>query len=216
MKAIISGATGAIGMALVNELLEGGHEMLVLCRDSSPRSKNIPDSPLVKKIDCPLERMCELELNDKYDVFYHFAWEGTTGAARNDMYLQNRNVKYTLDAVALAKRSGCHTFIGAGSQAEYGRVEGKLTPSTPAFAENGYGMAKLCASQMSRVMCEELGIRHIWTRILSVYGPYDTEGSMVMSTIRKLSNGEKTAFTKGEQVWDYLYSRDAAKAFVAL
>ena len=216
MKAIISGATGAIGMALINELLAGGHEILVLCRESSPRSKNIPNNPLVKKIDCPLDRMSELKPNDKYDVFYHFAWEGTTGVSRNDMYLQNRNVKYTLEAVALAKRFGCHTFIGAGSQAEYGRVEGKLTPSTPTFAENGYGMAKLCASQMSRVMCEELGLRHIWTRILSVYGPYDTEGSMVMSTIRKLRNGEKTAFTKGEQVWDYLYSRDAAKAFVAL
>lgn len=216
MKAIISGATGTIGMALINELIANGHEMLVLCRESSPRSKNIPDHPLVKKIDRPLERMCELEPNGKYDVFYHFAWEGTTGASRNDMYLQNRNVKYTLDAVSLAKRFGCHTFIGAGSQAEYGRVEGKLTPSTPTFAENGYGMAKLCASQMSRVMCEELGIRHIWTRILSVYGPFDTPNSMVMSTIRKLRNGEKTAFTKGEQVWDYLYSCDAAKAFVAL
>ncbi len=216
MKVVISGATGAIGMALINELIAGGHEMLVLCREGSPRSKNIPNHPLVKKIDCPLERMCELEPNGKYDVFYHFAWEGTTGASRNDMYLQNRNVKYTLDAVALAKRFGCHTFIGAGSQAEYGRVEGKLTPITPTFAENGYGMAKLCASQMSRVMCEELGIRHIWTRILSVYGPFDTSNSMVMSTIRKLRNGEKTAFTKGEQVWDYLYSRDAAKAFIAL
>ena len=216
MKAIISGATGAIGMALIHELIATGHEILVLCRESSPRSKNIPDHALVKKIDCPLDRMCGLEPNEKYDVFYHFAWEGTTGASRNDMYLQNRNVKYTLDAVELAKRCGCHTFIGAGSQAEYGRVEGKLTPSTPTFAENGYGLAKLCASQMSRVMCEKLGIRHIWTRILSVYGPYDTEGSMVMSTIRKLRNGEKTAFTKGEQIWDYLYSRDAAKAFVAI
>ena len=218
MRAVINGATGAVGMALIRELIAEGHEVLVMCRESSPRSKNIPLHPLVKKIDCPLDKMSELSLEETapYDVFYHFAWEGTTGEARNDMYLQNRNVTYTLDAVALASRLGCKTFIGAGSQAEYGRVEGKLTPKTPAFPENGYGIAKLCASQMSRIMCASLGIRHIWTRILSVYGPNDTQGSMVMSTIRKLRQGEKPSFTKGEQIWDYLYSGDAAKAFVAL
>ena len=218
MRAVINGATGAIGMALIRELIAEGHEVLVLCRESSPRSKNIPNHSLVKKIDCPLDKMSELSLDDNepYDVFYHFAWEGTTGDARNDMYLQNRNVTYTLDAVALASRLGCKIFIGAGSQAEYGRVEGKLTPKTPTFPENGYGIAKLCASQMSRIMCASLGIRHIWTRILSVYGPNDTPNSMVMSTIRKLRQGEKPCFTAGEQVWDYLYSGDAAKAFIAL
>ena len=217
MRAVINGATGAIGMALIRELIAEGHEVLVLCRESSPRSKNIPDHSLVKKIDCPLDKMRELSLDaEPYDVFYHFAWEGTTGEARNDTYLQNRNVTYTLDAVALASRLGCKTFIGAGSQAEYGRVEGKLTPKTPTFPENGYGIAKLCASQMSRIMCASLGIRHIWTRILSVYGPNDTPNSMVMSTIRKLRQGEKPSFTAGEQIWDYLYSGDAAKAFVAL
>ncbi len=217
MRTVINGATGAIGMALIRELIAEGHEILVLCRESSPRSKNIPNHSLVKKIDCPLDKMHELSLDtEPYDVFYHFAWEGTTGEARNDTYLQNRNVTYTLDAVALASRLGCKTFIGAGSQAEYGRVEGKLTPKTPTFPENGYGIAKLCASQLSRIMCASLGLRHIWTRILSVYGPNDTPNSMVMSTIRKLRQGEKPSFTAGEQIWDYLYSGDAAKAFVAL
>ena len=50
---------------------------------------------------------------------------------------------------------GCYKFIGAGSQAEYGRVEGKLTALTLTFPENGYGIAKLCAGQMSRILCEQ-------------------------------------------------------------
>lgn len=218
MKAVISGATGAVGMALIRELIAENCEVLVLCREGSRRNSDIPTHPLVKKVDCSLDKMQSFNADGlpEYDVFYHFAWEGTTGEARNDMYLQNRNVKHALDAVALAKRLGCDTFIGAGSQAEYGRVEGKLRPDTSAFPENGYGIAKLCASQMSRIMCDSLGIRHIWARILSVYGPNDTPNSMVMSTIRKLRSGEKPSFTKGEQIWDYLYSGDAAKAFVAL
>lgn len=217
-RAIISGATGAVGTALIKELISSNVEVLVLCRKDSKRNHNVPCHPLVEIKFCSLDEMASMEntTGKNYDVFYHFAWQGTTGAARDDMYLQNENVKYTLDAVHMAKRFGCGTFIGAGSQAEYGRVAGVLSASTPAFPENGYGMAKLCAGQMSRILCEQNGIRHIWTRILSIYGPNDGDNSMIMSTIRKLTNGEKASLTKGEQQWDYLYSADAAKAMIAL
>ena len=69
---------------------------------------------------------------------------------------------------------------------------------------------------MSRIVCAKKKMRHIWTRILSVYGPYDGSGSMVMSAVRKIGSGEATAFTPGGQMWDYLYSRDAAQIFYAL
>ena len=68
------------------------------------------------------------------------------------------------------------------------------------------------AGQISRKYCAELGIRHVWARILSVYGPGNVEGSMVMSAIRGFQSGEPVKFTKGEQQWDYLYSTDAARA----
>lgn len=217
-KAVISGATGAIGMALIKRLLEENVKILILCRKDSPRLFQIPRSPLIDIDCCSLEEYETYQKpgDENFDTFYHFAWDGTFGVSRNDMYLQNRNVRHTLDAVRLAKRLGCHTFIGAGSQAEYGRVEGILTPSTPTFPENGYGIAKLCAGQMSRVLCHELGMKHIWTRVLSVYGPYDADYTMIMSTIIKLINGETPKFTKGEQVWDYMYSGDAANAFYLL
>ena len=217
-KAVVTGATGAVGMALIHELISRGIETTVFVRGGSARNDRIPASPLVHTVECSLDQMKDYAVakDETYDVFFHFAWAGTTGEARNDMPLQNQNVAYTLDAVALAERMGCHTFIGAGSQAEYGRVEGMLSANTPAFPENGYGMAKLCAGQMSRVMCEQKGIRHLWVRILSVYGPYDGPNSMVMGTIRKLIEGEKPSFTAGEQIWDYLYSGDAAKAFLAI
>lgn len=217
-RAILTGATGAIGMALITELIQNNVEMLILCREGSARNNNIPNHPLVTVRYCSLERLgcLQNDMGKEYDVLYHFAWTGTMGEARNDMYLQNKNVQYTLDAVGAAERFGCKTFIGAGSQAEYGRVEGVLQENTPTFPENGYGMAKLCAGQMSRVLCERKGIRHIWTRILSIYGPYDNPNTMIMSTIGKLLQKEMPSLTRGEQKWDYLYSADAARAFFLL
>ena len=125
-------------------------------------------------------------------------------------------MKYALDAVKMAKSLGCKKFIGAGSQAEYGRVEGILKSDTPTKPETGYGIAKLCAGQMTKRLAYELGIEHIWVRVLSVYGPNDTPNSMVMSAINKLKEGVVAEFTKGEQMWDYLYSADAARAFFLL
>ncbi|MGM9551709.1 MAG: NAD-dependent epimerase/dehydratase family protein [Clostridia bacterium] len=217
-RAIITGATGAVGTALINELIKRNTEVLVILREGSARNEHIPNHPLVTKRYCDLANLFTIQNdgNVKYDVFYHLAWMGTTGQARNDMYLQNLNVKYALDAVGMAKRFGCKTFIGTGSQAEYGRVEGLLKPNTPTNPETGYGMAKLCAGQMTRAYAKELGIGHIWVRILSVYGPFDNKNSMVMSTINKLKNNIVPLLTKGEQMWDYLYSADAARAFYLL
>lgn len=220
-RIVITGPTGAIGMALIRRCMEEKIHVEAVCHIKSSRIAQIPQDPYVHIVEADLADLRRLDRKDlglaerdRVDTFYHFAWEGTTGASRDDMPLQIRNIQYTIEAVELAHRLGCDTFIGAGSQAEYGRVEGILTAQTPAFPENGYGMAKLCAGQMSRQRCEVLGMRHIWVRILSVYGPYDGQGSMVMSTIRKLAGGERACFTPGEQMWDYLYSADAAEAML--
>ena len=69
---------------------------------------------------------------------------------------------------------------------------------------------------MTRIECQKLKIKHIWMRILSIYGPYDGEKTMITSTIRKLLAGEVPEFTKGEQLWDYLYSKDAGRAMLLL
>ena len=49
-----------------------------------------------------------------------------------------------------------------------------------------------------------------------MYGPYDGCNTMIMSMIRKMMEGERASCTKGEQMWDYLYSKDAAKMMYLL
>jgi len=224
-SAVITGPTGAIGLALIKKCIAEGIQVLAIVRKYSSRKNRIPKSPLVHIVECDLRELKYLDKSrlerekvtqSQYDVFYHFGWSATIGDGRNDMRLQSANIEYSLDAVELAERLGCHTFIGAGSQAEYGRREEKLSEDTPAFPENGYGIAKLCAGQMTRIECGKRGIKHIWTRILSVYGPGDGEKTMISSTIRKLLSGEKPSLTAGEQMWDYLYSEDAARALYML
>lgn len=217
-KVIITGCTGAIGIALVEALLEENVSVTAVCHRHSKRISRIPTGDKVDIVECDLDELETLEqqLPHDYDVFYHLAWAGASGDGRNNIDMQIKNVQYTMDAVEVAKKLGCRRFIGAGSQAEYGRFQGSLTPETPTFPENGYGVAKLCAGQMSRIRCEQLGMEHIWTRVLSVYGPNDGMSTMVMSVITQLLDGKRPSCSKGEQIWDYLYAKDAGRAFLLL
>lgn len=245
--AVITGATGMIGMALTQYLLSEGITVAACVRQGSAHRERLEklqkewDMPrqtvrakkqtenaaegrsgVLHIVEADLEALKEestlrrlQDLLGTADAFFHLGWAGTFGAlARNDMQLQHKNIGYALDAVMLAGKLGCRVFVGAGSQAEYGRVpEGtKLSALTPAFPENGYGIAKLAAGQMSRVLCKQMSIDHIWMRILSVYGAWDTEKTMVMSAVDAMLAGEKPEFSSGEQLWDYLYVKDAAKA----
>lgn len=217
-KVIITGATGSIGMALINKLLNENISILIITRKDSKRNKNIPKNKLIKIIYSDLEHLCEIENidNDEYDTFYHFAWSGTTGKDRNNMYMQNNNIKYTLDAVKLASKFKCKMFIGAGSQAEYGLASEPLNANTKTNPFTGYGMAKLCAGLMSRKLAHDLGMKHIWTRILSVYGPYDSECSLIMTILNNAHNDMDINLTKGEQVWDFIYSEDVSQIMFLL
>lgn len=217
-RVMLTGPTGAIGIAFIQYCIEQNTEVYAICRRNSRRICRIPKHPLVHPLECNLEELKELDTTNlpSCQVFYHFGWDATIGEDRDNASLQLKNIEYTLDAVALAERLGCQAFVGAGSQAEYGRFEGSLNADIPVFPENGYGIAKLCAGQLSRLECNKRGIRHIWTRILSVYGPYDSDKTMITTTIEKLLSGEMPALTKGEQKWDYLYSADAARALYLL
>lgn len=218
-KAIITGPTGAVGIALIEELTRRNIKVTAVCRPCSLRIDGIPHNTNVEVVECDLSELDRLPnvCAHDYDVFYHLGWTNTFGTdARNNMDAQVDNIRYTLAAARSAAKLGCQTFVGAGSQAEYGRSRGLLRPDTPCFPENGYGMAKLCAGEMSRVECQKLGIRHIWARILSVYGPGDGSGTLVSSMINTLLDGKKPLCTAGEQMWDYLYSEDAARALIEM
>lgn len=213
-RIVLTGATSMLGVALINECIKKNIEVIAIVRPNSKNISRLPNSKFIHIVCSELDSLGSLKLeNYECDVFYHFGWTGTDKYRRNDEEEQQMNIKYTLDAVHLAKKMGCHTFIGAGSQAEYGRVAGIIRPNTSVNPDISYGIAKYAAGKLSSNLCKKLGIRHIWTRIFSVYGPYDHDDTLVMYCIKQLIQKEKPTLTKCEQLWDYLYCEDAARAF---
>ena len=213
---VVTGATSMIGAALIEECMKHDTEVYAVVRVSSGKQSRLPSGPKLHLVDCDLENLDRLseKIPEKCDTFYHIAW-GNTGEARNkSTELQSRNIFYTLQAVRAAAELGCRRFIGAGSQAEYGPMDvEKISPDSPVNPSTPYGASKLAAGHLAGMLCRELGMECIWPRIFSVYGKYEKETTMVASGLRKMLAGEPTEFTPAMQRWDYLYSRDAGRAF---
>ena len=213
-KAIITGSTGGLGQALVRKLLTEDVELILLIRKGSGRAKYLPIDNRIRIVNCPLNRIQDLQMTDKnVDAFFHLGWNDTSPEGRLDVRTQMKNVEFTLDAVDLAYRCGCKAFVGCGSQAEYGNKDEPLQASLVCSPEIAYGAAKLSASHMARIQCQKYGMRFNWVRVLSAYGPVDNPYSVVSQVIINSLFHRTTELTKGEQIWDLLYTSDIAEAF---
>lgn len=226
---IITGATGMLGAHVAAILLGQGVNVTAIVRPMSEKMRNleslevketaeIRDMGKLNVVECSLWDLPTLrdKLGWEHDTFFHFGWGHTFGPGRNDAAKQESNIKAAIDAVHLAYEAGCKTFIGAGSQAEFGIVSGNLSDELPKDPITGYGIAKLAAGRLTALECKNLGMRQCWCRILSCYGPGDNDYTMVMSAIRTMLKGERMKFSPAEQVWDYIYAEDCARAFIAV
>lgn len=212
-RAIITGATSIIGIALIKKLLQEGKEVCAVIRPDSARKKDVQNLGPTALIEAELDELDRLELPaNSFDVLFHIGWSSDFPEPRFNLQGQLQNVTYAEKALHLAHRCGCDTFLSIGSQAECGRVEGCITPDTPSRPENAYAIAKTVAAAKLQSSCEKLGMRFCWPRLLSSYGPYDRPHTLIMQCIRAALTDQVIALTPGGQIWDYVYADDVALA----
>lgn len=215
-RVVVTGATSMIGVALIKECIKNGVEVLAIVRRQSVNLNRLQNSNKVEICECNLNELNTIFVNRQYDVFYHLGWAYTAKAKRDDPILQEKNIKYSLDAVELAQRLGCKKFIGAGSQAEYGRVDHVITSDTAVSPLISYGMSKYAAGRLCAKLCNQYGMICIWGRIFSVYGRYDNEETMLSYAINQFMKKETAKFSSAVQMWDYLHEEDAGRIFYLL
>lgn len=208
---LITGATSFVGVHLINECLKNDCQVIAVVRPNSKNLTRLSQSSQVKVIELDMENIEDVvdKVGDeKIDTFYHLAWEGTRVPYRDDPELQNKNYECAIKAMNTAKKLGCTSFIGTGSQAEYGICTGKIDENYAANPHTEYGKFKLQAFETLKVMAEECSMKFIWIRIFSAYGIHDYEGTLIMSTLDKLIRNENIPLTECIQNWDYINVED--------
>ena len=208
-RVVVTGACGFLGQALIRVLLE--RERQVTAVDLSEKERLLSARRGLRFVAA--ERLFEQSL--EADIWYHLAWAGSAGEGRKDGVLQAQNIRQTAEAVAQARRWGCHTFVFAGSimEAEMAALQaaGKALQGTDCYA-----CAKRCAGEISRCLAAEAGMRHITGRVTNVYGAGERSQRLICRTLEQLAQGEMPEFTSGTQLYDFIYVTDAARAFLAM
>ncbi len=214
-KIVVTGATSCIGKAVTKKLLQRECKVYAVVRN--PRKlADLSGYDNLKIVECDMnnyafltERICE-----NCDAFYHFAWAGTSKALRLDKTVQESNIKNSLSALFAARELSCGSFIGAGSQAEYGICKGEITEEHDENPVMEYGRAKLAVKRMALEYGKTIGMTVIWTRIFSAYGIGDSKETMIMTGLRKMLNNEDVDLTACTQMWDYINVEDVANAYL--
>lgn len=212
--AIVTGANGFVGSALVRELLH--HDYTILAVDLAGHQENLPNDRKVSFVPLELAQIEKLAYKvpeQKYDVFFHLAWAGSAGPARADTALQLQNAQWTVDALRTAKKLGCKRVLCAGSIMEHETMAAAYTQGNTPGPGYIYGGGKLIAHVMCMSVAAQLGVELVWPEITNAYGPGERSPRLVNTTIQKCLRGEAPQFTAGTQNYDFVYIDDVARAF---
>lgn len=221
-RVVVTGASSMLGVCLIEALIQSGiSAIFAIVRPRCTKVDRIPRNTAIHIVECDICNYSTLpsKINVCCSHFYHLAWQsnGTSKDRNSDIRSQSLNIVYSIDALKAAKALGCSTFVGVGSQAEYGLLEvSRIKPDNPCNPIQPYGIAKYAAGKLLLAESENLNMSCAWVRAFSIYGPRDRRSSLISTLIIKLISGETPELTPGEQIWDYLYEKDAGEALALI
>ena len=217
-RILVSGAAGFVGSHLTRRLLAEGYTIGVILRRSSDTRRISDVVPMLQVFWADLEDLSRVRrelIEFAPDCAVDLAWRGVGNAQRNDLD-QMRNLRSGFEFLQVLKAAGCRTFVGLGSQAEYGPCGCAISENYPTNPTTIYGLAKLCCSLRTREFCASNGLRFVWLRLFSCYGPGDETRWLIPYVTLALLRGDRPALTPGEQRWDFIHVRDVVEAILCV
>ena len=208
-KAIVTGANGFIGKALVKVLLERNYEIVAL---DIRFDDVLLNNNLVTCVNVLNKAVAELKdeiPKNEYDCFFHLAWAGTSGPARADYEMQLNNVKIACDYIKLCKVVGCKRVVYASSINEMETYEYLQSDNIEPSGGYIYGTGKLAAHLMGETVAKMNDVEFIPVIITNIYGIGEKSARMVYTSINKLIHKEHCSFTAGYQTYDFIFITDA-------
>lgn len=213
--AVVTGASGFVGSYLVRELVENKYRVFAVIHPGTQNLGRLDTIDGIDIIECSLQDMRKLpeRISSFADYFFHMAWSGVSGKNQSDYEIQIQNIRAALDAMDAAKQLGCARFIGAGSLHEMECKKELEQCKEVKNQGNSYKIAKLAAHYYCKLKASASGIDFLWPRLTNAYGVGEKSPRLVNSVIQKLLLGEEPALTRADQLYDFIYVSDVARAF---
>lgn len=221
MRALVTGGAGFIGSHLVDALVAGGAQVLVLDDLSRGRKGFVNPRASFVRADLAAPEAAEAVLRFGPEVVFHLAAQASVPASLADPVADARtNVLGTLNLLEACRRAGTRKVVYASSAAVYGDPrylpideQHPLSPLSP------YGVSKYTVELYLGVYQAMHGLDWTVLRYANVYGPRQDalgEGGVVAVFVERLRRGEPLdVFGDGEQTRDFIYVGDVVRANLA-
>lgn len=211
--AILTGGTGFLGNWLLKELIKNNIFVYTVVRKNSKRIDRLKDFSSIEILEIDMNHILDLKKYvKKADFFYNLAWEGE----RDDYDSQMDNIEFSVNAMKVAKDIGVKLFVMTGSQAEYGIYHEKVNESSLVNPASAYGSCKVACYYILNSLSKKINIPLTWVRVFSVYGEGDNPNTLISYLFKCFKENTVPELTKCDQLWDFLYAEDAAKAIYLL
>ncbi|MGW0808375.1 NAD-dependent epimerase/dehydratase family protein [Nonomuraea sp. NPDC002799] len=195
-RALVTGASGFIGAALVRRLTELGAEVHGASRSTGV---DLRDAAAVDEVFAAV----------RPEVVFHLA--GEVNGARDVSVVRptmEGNLASTVNVLSAAVPSGCRVVL-AGSSEEPRPGNGHNAPPSP------YAMAKTAATGYAELYHRLWNVPFTIVRPTMVYGPGQRDvAKLVPYVTLALLRGEKPRLTSGAKLVDWVYVDDVVEAFV--
>jgi UDP-glucose 4-epimerase len=218
MRVLLTGGAGFIGSHVAEQLLDRGHEVVVVDDLSSGRRENVPAGARFFKED--IRSGCEGVFQElRPEVLCHQAAQmDVRRSVREPDFDAGVNVLGTIRLLQNCAKYGVGRVIFASSGgAVYGEQQEFPAPEDhPQYPISPYGVSKLAGERYLHFYHAQYGISYAALRYANVYGPrQDPHGEAGVVAIfcgNLAAQKVSTVNGAGEQTRDYVYVGDVARA----
>jgi UDP-glucose 4-epimerase len=172
VKLLVTGGAGYIGSVVAHQLVEAGHETVVLDNLTKGHEEAIPEGVRFVAGDLLDQEGTRGALSEGFDGVLHFAALSLVGESveEPERYYRN-NVCGTLNLLEAMGEAGVPRLVFSSTAAVYGEPEEVPIPETsPALPTNPYGASKLAVDRMIGAVARARGLMATSLRYFNVAG----------------------------------------------
>jgi nucleoside-diphosphate-sugar epimerase len=216
-RALVTGAGGFVGAALVRHLLAAGDDVTAFVRPGSPlwRLQGIGRQARVSEVDmrdadCVAAQVKRAAPN----VVFHLAAHGAYSWQTDVLAILETNAVATAALLEAAVAAGAGAFVQAGSSSEYGLKDHAPREDELPEPNSAYAVGKLAATFYGQWVAAREQARVVTLRLYSVYGPWEEPGRLVPTLIEHGLRGALPQLVSPDTARDFVYVDDVCRAFV--
>lgn len=219
MKVMVTGGAGFIGSHVVDHLIEAGHEAVVVDDLSTGRRSNLNPQARFYELDIRSPEMREVFAAERPEVICHHAAQMDVRRSMVDpLFDAEVNILGAIKLANLAREFGVRKFIHISSGgAAYGEpTRLPCAEEDPVQPVCFYGASKYTFELYLYIFKQSFGLDYTVLRYPNVYGPRQDPqgeaGAVAIFSGKMLRDQPVTINGNGEQVRDFVYVADCARA----